>query len=271
MNSAPVLMRIGATTRLSVERRAGAIPARWLSKIRESYRVNSRLFKSSISSLRVIICDTQEDLKRASGSYYVPFAKGLVTKQGFVVVRTPQFAEINLDGFGRILTHEINHLFWLNTISSKGNLWHPLWLVEALALQTAQNRYVLKKHKLALAISKLDSKKLNAEQLLHFRYEKRRLKSKQDLVVLYSLWSHFAAYLFPKNLGRLVRLLQQEKPLSKARTQAIFERATGKSLDVLFESFLIDYLGLSAQLISAQPLAKKKLLRRSAKAKLNRR
>jgi hypothetical protein len=271
MNSSSILLPIGVATRISIERRAGPVPQRWLFKIRQSYRVNARLFKASIANLRVVICDNQQDLKQASGSYYVPFAKGLVTKQGAVVVRTPQFAEIDLDGFGRILTHEINHLFWLRTISSKGNLWHPLWLVEALALQTAQNRYVLSKQKLAQALRKLPANKRNSEQLLHFRFEKRRLASRQDLVILYSLWSHFSAYLFPNNLGRLVRLLQRAKPLTKARTQTLLERATGRPLEELFDSFLTDYLGISVQATGVQSPAKSKVQRRSPRSKFNRR
>jgi hypothetical protein len=230
----------GCSVTLLRQRRV--VPSKWVEVVCEALHINSRQYGRRLDEVSVWFCDSDAELKKASGSYYVSFARGLVTRQGNIVLRTPGFAGVGLSDFRRIVVHEMNHLYWLRFVARKGVLWSPLWLVEALALRTAQNRYILTLPALRKELARLPSKEFKTASVLHFRYQKKRISSREHLRILYSLWVHFSWYLAPRSSRQLIEAVQRAKSLKKREVNSALSRVVGCKIELLYKKFVEERL-----------------------------
>ena len=114
------------------------VTSRFLAHVRRATEINRRYFGAAPGPIRIVVCDSPASWKGESKYYFFPFARGLVLRDGTLVVKSRRLARLSDSEYGRLLVHEMNHLFWLRITGGGPAMWSPNWMVEALACDAAR-------------------------------------------------------------------------------------------------------------------------------------
>lgn len=201
-------------------------------QLTSAYRTNQRFFTAIPDNFNVIICTNEEMFKQFAREYYVPYAKALVHRNGDVVTRSQGSMRASDKQFFRILTHELNHTFWVN--NGKREKYSPFWLCEGLACYAAKNAYIYSRGRVMHEIRKAN---IDAT-ILHYRYLSRHLISKKRLRLLYSIWCHFVRFMDKKGDLRLLVDMQRT-----SLTASDFESAIHNVYGVAQKKLFTDFAG----------------------------
>lgn len=98
--------------------------------INSALGVNYGFFGFRLPGVKIVVCHTPEEWRENSKYYYLNPA-GL--RDGTVVVKSPTFAKISLSSWQRIVTHELNHVYWIHLHPRGRDLSAPIWFLEGLA------------------------------------------------------------------------------------------------------------------------------------------
>lgn len=184
--------------------------------LRAALVVNENFFGYSLPRLNVLVCHSRGEWKRATAYYHFEFARGVVMRDGTVVVKSPLLARRSVEQWQKIVAHEINHAFWMQGSSRGRDLWSPIWLLEGLACLVAKNDVVMHARAMRKAV-----RQLRVRSLLPYRYRASLFPDYETVRRYYSLWCHFLRWLTRSEPDGLTRLLRRRELFS---SKAIFDR-----------------------------------------------
>ncbi len=216
--------------------------------IAQAYAPNRRLFGRDLAKLKLIVCHSPKEWRRESRYYYFPFANGLVLRDGTVVVKSRRLAGKSFAEWGKIITHEFNHSFYIQGRSRGRDLWSPIWFLEGLACYVAGNDVVLSRKELADKLLLLPGMKIGAASdaavrhaLLPYRYRAALFPNAKQLILHYSLWCHFVGHLAKRRASGIKQLLRRLHTCSeKAQFESCVREIWGWGLERLIEEFLTE-------------------------------
>lgn len=195
---------------------------------------NRKFFGFPTPPLRVIVCHSAAEWRRASRYYYFDFARGVVLRDGTVVLKNRVLAKRSLTAWSKIAAHEINHSYWCTLRGRRRDLWSPIWLVEGLACYVAGNDVVVSQQKLKGLL-----RNVSQRPLLPYRYRAALFRGREDVTFFYSLWCHFVRWLQRRKRKGMAKLLRQmEEIASMAQFDAAVKRIWGASPLQLLRRFL---------------------------------
>lgn len=178
--------------------------------------INESFFGYPLPHLLLVVCHSNAEWKRATKYYHFEFARGVVLRDGTVVVKSPKLAQRSITQWKKIVAHEINHTYWAELSPRGRDLWSPIWLLEGLACLVAKNDVVMSVREMRKAV-----RSLPVDSLLPYRYRASLFPDHQAVRIYYSLWCHFLVWLTSKKPQGVRQLLRQRRNL---RSQAMFER-----------------------------------------------
>lgn len=205
--------------------------------ISDAYISNKKYFNFDLPHLNVVSSHSSDEWRIQSKYYYFEFARGLVLRDGTVVVKNKKLAKKSSAAWGKILTHEINHSYWCELRKKNQNrreLWSPIWLAEGMACFVAKNDFILPLQKL----KKISTHQQFSKTSLPYRYSSSLFKSAEDIIILYSLWTNFFIYLSKRGLTKtkLINLI------SKNASKSSFDRNFKNLMGQLPNEVYFDYL-----------------------------
>ncbi len=210
-------------SRGDIERLSGSIEA--------ALDTNRAFYGGAPSEVRVSLVYNEEEWRAAAGPYgHLTFAWGVTLDDGSVVVKSPEYAQIEHDRFERVVLHEINHTFWMWHFGKHGAGWSPHWVVEGIANLLAPARDLLNTEEVAAVVQKQG---MNGSCL---EYGYRDLVGPEELVVLYSVWRATIQALCPQgDATRLMKCLRSfaEEP-SEQRLNSLIKEEFGSTLETFF-------------------------------------
>ncbi len=197
--------RISALSEISIRINTSAAETEtYVAVVRQSAIKNQLLFDITPTELRVTVVNNILEWRASAGPYaHLEFALGVTLDNGDVVVKSPEYGNIDFDRFAKLIAHELNHSFWVHNFGKLGAGWTPNWVVEGLANFVASPRDLLAPDEI-LELSR--QRKIGPESL-EFQY--RDLTGPEELVFLYSLWRAAIINLCPDgNTAGLMRCLR---------------------------------------------------------------
>lgn len=196
--------------------------------------INESFFGYPLPHLLLVVCHSKAEWKRATKYYHFEFARGVVLRDGTVIVKSPKLAQRSITQWKKVVAHEINHTYWAELSPRGRDLWSPIWLLEGLACLVAKNDVVMGAPEMRRAVGQLP-----ANSLLPYRYRASLFPDYQTVKAYYSLWYHFLVWLTRKEPEGLQRLLRRRRSLySKAPFDAEFKRIWGEAPHKLLRTYL---------------------------------
>ena len=194
---------------------------------------NRSFFGFKVPSITIVVCHSNKEWKRETKYYFHPIARGLVLRDGTVVVKSRHLGGISLRKWKNILTHEVNHSFWCSLSRRGRDLWSPLWLVEGLACVVGGNYPIRTSRELARRITQL-----RKGTILPFRYRASLVKTAKDVRLQYSIWRAFVEWLYRRNRKGLIGVVLKAKLIrSELHFERMMKRSLGETSVRLFECF----------------------------------
>lgn len=168
----------------------------------DAYNFNKKIFKKSPKKFRIIICETEEEIKKHT-KYFHKWSTASIELNGDLVTRSPKFVELigkwKRKDFPNLMFHEINHIFYRGLFGND----KPLWLCEGLACFAGKN-FILNKKELKKILNKYE---INYKILDHRLI---RNKFKNGHFPRYPIWANFVDYLIDEySLSKLSDFLKE--------------------------------------------------------------
>lgn len=201
--------------------------------VRNSFKINKSLFNKKIKKFKIIICDTEAEFKKETKKDYRKWITGITVKHKKIIIKSPDLMEKvgiwKRKDFNKIMTHEINHVFWYGICKA----WKPDWMLEGFACYVA-NMFMFNKPELRRIIEK---NKVNVK-ILDYRYMKRNFK--KGHFPKYPVWGNFIKFIIEKySVKHIIRFLDNySKKTIKSHYIKLFPQIFGKSHKELFNEFL---------------------------------
>jgi hypothetical protein len=210
------------------------LSAKECKALRAALVVNENFFGYSLPRVNIVVCHSKGEWRRATTYYHFEFARGVVMRDGTVVVKSPLLARRSVQQWQKIVAHEINHAFWMRRSARGRDLWSPIWLLEGLACFVAKNDIVMNARAMKEAV-----RHLQVRSLLPYRYRAALFPDYRTVKIYYSLWCHFLRWLTRTKPSGLAHLLQRRRQLSsKALFDREFRRTYGDGADELLRKYL---------------------------------
>lgn len=199
---------------------------------------NKKMFGRQPKNIKVFICDTEEEYKKHSKYYYFSHAAGTCLLNGSVIIRSYEFLNRkNRRYYENIVAHEINHSFWYQFYWAQ----KPVWLHEGIpTILEGRLHYGIKGDYFNFSEVKNKIREMNLnESCLKYRYLERNFNSVEKIVLMYSVWGHFAEFISNKNPKKLVKFMDDysKNPIKK-NYDKLFVKHFGKSIKDKFREFL---------------------------------
>ncbi len=195
---------------------------------------NAEFFGFKISSLTIVICHSKREWKAESKYYFHPLARGLVLRDGTVVVKSRKLGGISLKKWENILTHEVNHSYWCSLSRRGRDLWSPLWLVEGLACIVGKNYPIRSSQELQRRIVRIQ-----IGNALPFRYRAALVRTAEEVRLRYSIWREFVEWMYRRNRRGLLRVVASARLIrSEAHFDRIMKTSMGNTPAGFFEEFV---------------------------------
>lgn len=193
--------------------------------------INLELFGTAPKKLQVTVVRSPDEWRAHAAQYrHLEFAWGLTLDDGSITIKSPEFSGIDFERFSKVLTHEVNHAFWVEQFGRHGAGWTPNWVVEGLANFAAAARELFPPDETALAAQR---EGLNATAL-EFYY--RDMSGPEELIHCYSLWRAVIAHLFEQ--GGRAHLMTTLLEFTTAPPQSILQTASSEIIHSRLMNFL---------------------------------
>jgi len=206
------------------------VPIKTESRIKEAYKRNENLFgRVPSKKFKIVVCNSEEEWKKESKYYYLPFGAATVLRDGTFVVKEQKFLDRNDIDYKNILCHEMNHVFF--TLSYKTT--KPLWILEGLAEYTGGYSKSIKEILEGIKQRKID------HNILQYRYLQRNSPSKEVVRLNYAIWKNFIGFASDNNPKLIVEFMNNfiKNPTKKNYNKLFsnfLEKNQKKSLETLF-------------------------------------
>ncbi len=200
---------------------------------RNAWLKNKRIFRKTPSKFRIVICDTEREMKKKAKYYYKPRITATVLRDNTLVTRSPGFIEkigkFSRKDFPKIVNHEMNHVFWNDFY----NTTKPVWLLEGFACYAGENEMVGKDR-----IKKIIKEREVDYSILHYRYIESKFAKVRPFA--YKIWGGFTRFIIKKHgAGSIVRLMNEySKKIAGRHYDRVFKRIFRKPEEELFEDYL---------------------------------
>ena len=228
-------------------RRQAPVSAEIADTVARAYQVNRRVFGRDLPFFDFVICDDDLSWKKESREYYAPWARAVALRDGTVVIKTPKNGGGFRAEFEELAKHEINHVFWCFLHAGRRERWCPFWLAEGLACHIAGRQYSPP----AGALAGYRNKVASVIRLFPYRYRSGFLRSREDLIVYYALWSSFTGALLEAHGAAVVEvILRHAKQPGCASFSSLCQKMFGQPLGSLIREFVrtrVDALGRRAR------------------------
>ena len=204
-----------------------------------AYHHNLRFFAANSFAARVIVCHSADEWKKASQYYFFEFARGVVLRDGTVVLKSPQLAKRSHALWTKIAVHEFNHAVWclMHKSRKRREIWTPIWLVEGLACFVARNDIILSKRETLRQLRRSD-----INDWLPYRYRATLFPNSEMVRLYYSVWYYFVCWLdgcYGEQLAALIE--EMPKVRGKHDIQSKVRSCFKKELDDLFSEWLLTH------------------------------
>jgi hypothetical protein len=209
------------------------ISSKFIKHLKIGFKINKSVFKKTIPKFNIIICCSEKEFKENSKKDYEKWATATVLKNKNLIIRNQKeyqrISPFKSSMYFNILTHEINHIFWLS-------LYHkmnPIWLYEGIACYVGNT----------IPWSKSDVKKMiNKYHLDHSILEYRMLNRnfKSGHIPCYPVWAHFCRYLAKRySISNVIHIMSKyvNNP-TKKQFLDLFKKKTGKTYKQVFSEFV---------------------------------
>lgn len=203
-----------------------------ISVFKKAYRKNIKFFRKQPNKFKIIICDTKKELKENTKIFHKWSTASVEGNK--LITRSPQWVEeikkFTKGEYGKIMTHEISHIFWNKIYKTR----KPIWLYEGLACYIGENDIYTKKELKRLI------QKYNIKNTRYLEYRFLRRNYKKGSMPRYPLWANFTRYIIKRySVNRLIRLIDKyTKNPSRTNYNTFFNNIFGKSEKQLFNEFL---------------------------------
>lgn len=200
--------------------------------INNAYRKNTTFWGTQPNKFRIILCDTEEELKKEARYKYVKWGTAYYTEDS-VISRSPESIEkIGLwrkRDFENIITHEMSHVFWRYFCNSSRSAH---WLREGVACYLGNNFPVTNK-----SLKEILKKYQVSSNILIYWYSKKKISGH---IPFYPVWQKFTEYMIDKySKQKLLDLMKiYSKNPVKRRFQINFQKVYGLKEKELFDEFL---------------------------------
>ena len=192
-------------------------------EINLAIRVNENIFGRKPEKFNIIICDNEEEYKKASKYYYFPGSRGTVLLDRTMVIKSRKFLRMPRKEYQKLINHEINHVFWYSFYKNS----KPVWIHEGLACLAGN----------PLTKPKLIKSKISGK-ILYYRYLSKDF-SKEDIKDYYFVWQEFLKFISKQEYGIIIKFLDKySKNPTKSNYRNLFIKYFGNSIRKRFQQFI---------------------------------
>lgn len=210
----------------------GPIPNTFIRNLKLAFWKNKDLFRKSIPLFKIIICCSENEYQENSKRDYEKWSTATVLKNRTLVIRNQKeyrrISSFKKNIYYNILTHELNHLFWLNFYERM----NPIWLFEGLACHIGKTRPWSRTE----VKSMIKKYQLNSS-ILEYRMLNKNFKKGHE--PRYPVWAYFCQFFAKKySIKKLIKIMEQ-KP-TKTEFWRLFEKNIGKTQQQIFAEFIVN-------------------------------
>jgi len=192
---------------------------------------NSLMYGKKISNpIKIVICNNEKEWKKESKYYYFEFSIGTVLRDGTLVIKSKNFANLSNKIFENLVIHEMNHVFWIQFYKQ----CKPVWLFEGIATITASTNDISKAE-----LKRLIKKYEVNHKFLDYRYLWRKFNNHELVVMKYNLWKNFILFITNRKIKKIIDFMDLyiNNP-TKENYKIVFNKMFKEKEEDLFNKFL---------------------------------